>query len=890
MSGPPTETEKYAGKILAIPAVKGREAPPDGAPRPRACKSQFDTPSLPFETESMKFRVRRPVPPKRVQTSMTKTRPLSQKMAEGSYAVRFADFTWAHTDTNGMDHYANRREIVDIANNYDTTISKIITEVDDLERASAYQAAADMLMDEIENQMRVQCLEQSELVERARVSYAHIFELMLKDAHQCRITIQKLEEGNIHLEENLSKVIDNATERVKDAQEDCRRQVAVLKKEMDDKKDEYDTSMKRFLEQKSQLEEHVKALHRVFLDFQSDSVYITLEDLKQKQENLEKKIKGKDAEIAKLNQQLAKLQKQLKEADDNKLILEQANDELRRKLQMAMAQANRLQRRLDMQNLDDEAYEGENDEDGDQGLSSEDLPDKPLINSETVAASAQKHIVRKRQQARVDPAPYLHIHQKLSKISDKVLDIVQKLNTQPMLVMMTDNNNDAEKVFLTYDTALMLKAIDTKAEDVARYVECLEGMELKQATDDGNEGPKNIPRFLRYISQHTADEVDAEMEKKVQAVIYQLVRRIYQSKYICDQWHQRMGQPLVRFPEFVISYYCKDGGTMFTALLKSARIWRLIQGSEVPELKLFRKFLLEKYTVDELSFFLEMRTSLLGILPIGKDDPEIITIPVVKCRAVMETVLGTFSPVLHQISQEVNKRARNGSIDYAEFIRVMLKFYRNERRKRRNAVRLMFQSRRFTQGQNNIDFENFVAMIQTLGFQGSVDEIFALFREGSLIAGGDITLDALLDAMDNLSFHFYSIELPVRLNKTSEITTMTRQQITTHWTNFMGWFDGFMTPRDNFDTWLRSRLVRQVLTVDKLFKTNAPIHSLFTEYRTLLDYFQFMLNVLAKGQSEPLPAEKSDRELDFMENMIDLLVTFIFRKDEGENILFTEFE
>lgn len=884
-----TDPEKYAGKILSIPAPKGREAPPDGAPRQRACKSQFDTPALSFETENLKFRVRRPVPPKRVQTSMIKTRPLTQKMAEGSYAVRFADFTWAHTDHN-TEHYANRREIVDIANNYDTTISKIITEVNDLERASAYQAAADMLMDEIESQMRVQCLEQSELVERARVSYAHIFELMLKDAHQCRTTIQKLEEWNIHLEENLNKVVDSAQEKVKDAQDECNRQMEALKKEMDEKKEEYDTSMKRFLEQKSQLEEHVKALHRVFLDFQSDSVYITLEDLKQKQENLEKKLKGKDVEISKLNQQMSKLQKQLKEADDNKLIMEQANDELRRKLQVAMAQTNRLQRRLDMQNLDDEAYEGENEGEDEQGFSAEDVPDKPLINSETVAASAQKHVVRKRQQARVDPAPYLHLHQKLSKVADKILDVIQKSNTQPMLAMMNDNNNDAEKVFLTYDTTLMLKAIDSKVDEVNKYAECLETLELKQTEGDATESGKNIPRFLRYIGEHAQDDSDAAMDKKVGSVIFQIVRRIFQSKYLCDQWHQRMGQPLTRLPEFLISYHCKDGETMFTSLLKCSRIWRNIQSTTIPELKLFRKFLLEKYTVDELSFFLEMRTTLLGILPIGKDDPETITVPLVKCRAVMETILGTFSPVLHSVSQEVNKRVRNGAIDYAEFISVMLKFYRNERRKRRNAVRLMFQSRRFTQGQSKIDFENFVAMIQTLGFQGSVDEIFMLFREACLLAGGDITLESLLDAMDNLSFHFYSIELPVRLSKTFEVTAMTRQQITTHWTTFVAWFEGFLAPRDNFDTWLRSRLVRQVATVEKLFRSNAPIPSLFMEYRGLLDYFQFMLNVLAKGQSDVMPAEKSERELDFLENMIDLLVTFIFRKDEGDNVMFTEFE
>jgi hypothetical protein len=48
---------------------------------------------------------------------------------------------------------------------------------------------------------------------------------MAQDASRCRDVIADLENQKNHLEENLTKVIDNATERVRDAQQECERQV-----------------------------------------------------------------------------------------------------------------------------------------------------------------------------------------------------------------------------------------------------------------------------------------------------------------------------------------------------------------------------------------------------------------------------------------------------------------------------------------------------------------------------------------------------------------------------------------------------------------------------------------------------------------------------------------
>jgi hypothetical protein len=306
----------------------------------------------------------------------------------------------------------------------------------------------------------------------------------------------------------------------------------------------------------------------------------------------------------------------------------------------------------------------------------------------------------------------------------------------------------------------------------------------------------------------------------------------------------------------------------------------------VPEVRLFRKFAKEKFTVDELSFFLDVRMGLIGKT---KSEEPSVFIPYNQCRVVMEKILGSFSPILQVISGEAEKCVKQGSIDYAEFCLVMLKFYENERRKRRNAVRLMFQSRRFSGGHDWFDFENFIAMIQALGFRGSLDDIFGLFREASLLGGGDVSLDALLMSMDNLSFHFYTIDVPGQWKKPNEVTNVPRSVINRHLGTFMSWFEGFDGVQEKFDTWLLGKITAQVTTLDKLQQGGAPVALVYQEYRTLLDWFQYMLNVMSKGMEEPMPAEKAERQLQLLESLIDLLVTAVVGDQNGQ-VQFTEFE
>jgi CII-binding regulator of phage lambda lysogenization HflD len=410
----------------------------------------------------------------------------------------------------------------------------------------------------------------------------------------------------------------------------CEKQIVSMKREMEDKKDEYDNSMKRFLEQKAQLEEHVKALHRVFLDFQSDSVYITLEELKAKQAGLEKKLRNKENDMSKQNQQISALQKQIADGQNQRALVEQANDELRRKLQNALATANRLQRRLEMRDIDD----GGSFHDIDINEEVEAPKVNPLLQAtaEIMAEAAETPTepVRPKKSrggtSGVDTTPYFSVLQRLGQVTDRIANFIQGCSTQVMLPPAI--NDETDKIMLSGNTSLMIKAILMKTNEVLQYAECLDNMDIAaQSLQNGATGNATLPRFLQYIKAHNqAKAKDPNKGPRVPGATMMQIRQIFNAKYLSDKMNERMGRSLCRFPEFVLGFYAKDGENLFTALSRSARLWRTIEGVKTAELRLFRHFLTEKMTVDELSFFVDARHTLLGNRQPSEDDPPIQTV------------------------------------------------------------------------------------------------------------------------------------------------------------------------------------------------------------------------------------------------------------------------
>jgi hypothetical protein len=133
----------------------------------------------------------------------------------------------------------------------------------------------------------------------------------------------------------------------------------------------------------------------------------------------------------------------MQELEDGRTVLEQANEELRRKLRTVMDHVNRLQREIDLNQTSD-ITPGPGDpphpvpDDGRAALAKSNLPEKPLISAETVMDSSQPMQLRRRTLSnQVDPALYIQVHHKLSNVSDKLFDFVQR-NSSHLVVALND--------------------------------------------------------------------------------------------------------------------------------------------------------------------------------------------------------------------------------------------------------------------------------------------------------------------------------------------------------------------------------------------------------------------------------------------------------------------
>ena len=853
--------------IMVCQSLRGREAPPEGYHGKKSKLQTIETPSLPFETETLK--IRRPLTSLRSSKSLSRSKNLHKirKKNESIYAIRFSDSTWATTDDGVHDHYANRAEIIEVINKFDSAI-RSITGNDEIERASALQCFTDILLDELSNQLRAECREQTLIVERARETYAAIFALHQEDRKKCREMIEKLRKHNIKLEEDLTKVIDTSSERVAEVQEDYKRKIQEKNEEVELKKAEYDTSVMRFLEQKEQLEEHVKALHRVFLDFQSDSVYISLEDIKQKQSLMEKKLKAKESEIDKLNEQVQMLTKQIQEVQTQKDMLEQANDELNTKLQSSLVAISRLENQLEIKNFEENNGEtldksdlSSNQNDGDSGQRAKNGPKLQTQDS--------SHII--------------NIIDKLNRLDDNISDFISNTGNKDNISSGSADDN-IENIVLSGNISMILGAIESKIDEVVRNSELLHPEEINMSKQVSKVDRR--PRFLRYLDSHVSTDTEENIDESGGINIFAEIRKIFQAKYIQDAWEKRLGTQVMRMPEFLITYYSKDGESLFVALQKCRRLYNLIQEKmDIPEIKLFSDFLLESHSADEMCFFLECGYSLLGLPEIKEDASDIVKVPFERCLELMERLIGKFSPVFRPLVEKAEKLIKQDrQIDYASFMTVLLDYYEKERGKRTNAVRMMFTSTEFSKKKNgeSLDFESFCAMVESLGYKGPNTVVFELYREASLYGHGELTIEGLFAAMDSIGFHFYTIECPISELTYQPVCDISKQKILTHFLRFDSWFEGFRRPLGTFDQWVKAQITSLVKNVDEAFKRNLPVSMMYTEYRKLLDFMQFSLSALAHGRGVAMSADKSERQLLLLENLVDLLVTFVVTEPDKD--------
>lgn len=867
-------------ELVATVPLKGRDSHIESQGKRPKTALQIETPQLPFEKDSTHlFKIRRPVIPPRPTTAL-ESPSLDGKpnLKTDGYAMKTSDSTWVHTEISTKDRPPTRDAVRNLAAKYEKNLS-LISGYKGVKKAQHLQSVNDLLLDELINELRVIHLGQAELLEKNRAMYAETFTILEKDATKSREKIIELNKIVEDAELAKYKAVQESKIRVQQAEQEASKQVNEAKNALQQRQQEYDDSMKRFLEQKMQLEEHVKALHHVFIDFQSDAVYLTLEELKNKLQSANNKISAKEDEVLKLQNAIAKWKQQYQELEDQKKQLEEVMNTLRNQVMDLQGKNAQLERQIEMLRADMGSSSESESEDSARDLINELGPAPPMANQMPEAQNKfegedkTKVVVRtksKKKKKTPASAPFISIHQKINQVGSTISQFIEKSTGRPV-VWNEKNVDENEYQLISSDLIKIASIIETKVDQVVSITDCLNSIDGKEANKIILTSQAGSYRFDQYFLAG----INAKSGERAWGNVYSEIRKIFQAKYLSDKWNIRASKPLQRFPEFVLTYFFQEDNKIGSALHSCRRLRKLLKGVKNTEVRMFKRFLKEKYSLDELTFFLEIRHGLIGLPVIRQTENPIIKIPYSRCKDLMDRILGGFSPVASLVDDEASKQTHEGEIDYGVFMDIFIKFYADERQKRRSAVKLMIQSRKFSDADTPIYLELFFSIIQALGFNGPIEQVLEFYREASLLSGAQVTLEGILAAMDNMNIHFYSIDMPMEIDNTIEQNEETRQMIMSHWAKFGQWFDGLRMTTPTLDSWARAQLVAQLRKVDQAFQMNLPVAVQYANIRNLFDIFQFVLNLLARGSPTSMKAEQCVKQLTYLEQLNDCLLSFI---------------
>ena len=855
---------------VAMLPLKGRDVQFETQKSSRRAKSQFETietPPMPFEKEIIKKKMPKPSSKSSLRGSLIDRTP---KNADGVYAMRFKDSTWKSTAMDNYDQPPTQEYIQGLITNYKKNID--IKGYKGAELANHKQAVNDLMLEELINQMRVINLGQAELLELFRQANAEVYSLLLEDAQASRKEIIKLKQETHQAYVDKNNTINQCNLRIQAMEDDTNKKITEMHEELEKKKEEYDHDMKDFLDQKSKLEEHVKALHHVFLDFQSDAVYLKLEELKQETDRCHQKLAEKDEDITRLQMSIQQWKNQQDELLAKQKAMEDANMTLREQIHQIQLQNAQLLRQIELLKADlDE-----------EGLTSQELLDiknhqmidevnslmTPEKNTENNHTPLSIKRTRRSIAEQFNPEPYINVYQKLSKLGVLISRYIE--NTSGQMLSISDKNDDANELKLVSGSAVVaVHALSNKVDDVYNIADCLNNISSGNNVVFHQAGP----RFVQFFSSGIVGKPAMKTEKR--GNIYWVIRRIYQAKFMSDRWALRSGRKITMFPDFVLNFFYEEDGRMSFALHHCKEFWENLQKEKSPECKLFLRFLTEDFVEDELAFFLTMRSRLIGIPILKEEEPEIVKVQFTKCVELLDSTLGTLSPVKTGVLKKAEKLSEKGFIDYAAFLTCFVEFYREQREQRREAVKIMVTSKKYNGGiETPVYIELFVSMMQALNFTGSMEELLDFYRYAQIMGGGDITVDSVLRAMDHLCIHFFSIDVPLERDSSFDQGEMARQMLIEHWAKFGLWFEG-LRKSNRMEPWVKRLLVAQVRKTEQAFQLSLPGSSMYFELRELYDKFQYILSTLTRGTQNQVDKDVSEKQLKLLEDLNSLLLDIV---------------
>ena len=438
--------------IIATLPLKGRDVKYETSKTSRKVESElhFDVPILNFERDTLK---KNPKLSKKGKAREFSSTNRVQRDSDGSYSFKMSDSTWGTTFSQSKEHLPSKELIYGLKSKYETNID-LIAGYNGVEKASQTQAINDLLIDELTNQFRTTDSGYSQIFDRLRTENAQVFRILSEDLSKSKQRILELE--NIVYISNIEreKTIEECNNKISETETEAIRKIKETEELLKKRTDDFDNSMKTFLEQKNLLEEHVKSLHHVFLDFQSDAVYLTLEELKQQLSKTHQRVIEKEEDVTKLQQAIQKW----KEENEKLLIkqkeLEKANEIIRVQLQDSLNKNLQYARKIELLKSD---------------LLINNITSNINLEEENNNKVKSPLRANRTNSIRFNSMQFVEIYRKLSNIGNSLSKYIEK-NFKKVINWNEIDDDENERQFLSVDIYQAMTIIEKKVDFLFKFL------------------------------------------------------------------------------------------------------------------------------------------------------------------------------------------------------------------------------------------------------------------------------------------------------------------------------------------------------------------------------------------------------------------------------------
>jgi len=542
-------------------------------------------------------------------------------------------------------------------------------------------------------------------------------------------------------------------------------------------KDTQKAQMVWIVEKQKMLAE-IEALNKKILEYQDNRQY---ENLKKEHEALKErmttKIRGIESAIEKRNSRIYRLEMQVAGEKGAKELLERQYQDLQTKYSKLTAQYETLQEDYDK------------------------LKNSEIKFRESYYMLKEDSRHREMKFAELSET-LLHTRRKLFDMQNK-LDIVYKDNEQRIGIKATEFEKDStllnsiKTVFSTNKHPIIYTHLERFFVNQNEFN--METLNLAKYTYYRPTFHVLVERELEEKMTNPFDEVSMK-EKEFIGII----RGIFDSKYNEILYYDSY-KMVSSFSDFVYSWlstYILDKTEMKVKAIgpedqvdvnrRRLNFYQCLMNTnlgKVWDIKTFRDFLEERYTPDEIYFFLHCRYLLFGGAQLDYLTSSVNLVHWVQLDRgyrLVETVLNKMNPeLLKSIKQQIKQRAKlkyeKLYIDSGFLLRVLLDFYRQEKKNKFVAIYNTFMkiSTPGKEQRSTVPFDQFKRFMENYyPFSSDLDKA-KLYREAWCVGNGNVDVESFFIAATESGFFIEALRnqpfkdlvpVPISINQESEQT------------------------------------------------------------------------------------------------------------------------